>query len=180
MSIFDISPRVIDHIRRARERARNNGGYLIQLARDVARRWPPELVAYWESLGDQIATAVAPIHPPGIFEGLETRAIEVRPRIVLGCDPSDLNIVVERLNLAEAQRFDLIVGTNIFLYYQPFEQALALENTGAMLKPGGLLLTNDRLPEVPGGSMRQAGVTIVNFDDRNPTARETVGWYRKQ
>jgi len=29
---------------------------------------------------------------------------------------------------------------------------LALENARAMLKPGGLLLTNDRLPEVPGGS----------------------------
>ena len=34
-----------------------------------------------------------------------------------------------------------------------------------MLKPGGLLLTNDRLPEVPGGSMRQAGITDVRYDD---------------
>ena len=41
---------------------------------------------------------------------------------------------------------------------------LALENAGAMLKPGGLLLTNDRLPEVPGGSMRLAGMTDVRYD----------------
>jgi len=67
---------------------------------------------------------------------------------VLACEPVDLNIVIERLNLQADQRFDLIVGTNIFLYYDAFEQMFALENAGATLNPG-LLLTNDRLPEVP-------------------------------
>ena len=53
MSIFDISSRVIDHLQRARERAGKNIGYVIQLPRDVARPWPPELIAYWRSLGDR-------------------------------------------------------------------------------------------------------------------------------
>ena len=44
MSILDVSPRVIDHIQRARERARKNTGYVIQLPRDVSRPWPPELI----------------------------------------------------------------------------------------------------------------------------------------
>ena len=83
--------------------------------------------------------------------------MRIRPDVVLACEPVELNIVLERLDLAAADHFDLVVGTNIFLYYDAFEQMLALENTGAMLKPGGLLLTNDRLPEVPGGSMRLAG-----------------------
>jgi hypothetical protein len=43
-----------------------------------------------------------------------------------------------------------------------------------MLKRGGLLLTNDRLPEIPGGSMRLAGVTDVQYN------RDSVGWYRKR
>ena len=160
LSIFDISSRVIDHIQRARERARKNTGYVIQLPRDVTRPWPPELISYWRSLGDQVGTAVAPIRPPEIFrplnggQGLETRAVRIRPDVVLACEPLDLNIVLERLNLAAADRFDLIVGTNIFVYYDAFEQTLALENAGAMLKPGGLLLTNDRLPEVPGRAPR--------------------------
>jgi hypothetical protein len=47
----------------------------------------------------------------------------------------------------------LMVRTNSFLYYDPFEQMLAIENAGALLKPGGLLLTNNRLPEVPDGSI---------------------------
>jgi hypothetical protein len=177
MSIFDISPRVIDHIQRARERARKNvpnTGYVIQLPREAADPWPADLIAFWRSLGDRVGGEVAPITPPNVFQGLETRAVRIRPEVVLNCQPVDLNIVFERTNLAEADRFDLMVATNIFIYYGAFERSLALENAGAMLKRGSLLLTNDRLPEVPGGSMRQAGLTDVQYN------HDSVGWYRKR
>ncbi|HTC89264.1 MAG TPA: hypothetical protein VK686_13245 [Bryobacteraceae bacterium] len=180
MSIFDISAPVIEHVQRARERAAKGTGYVVQLPRDARLRWPPELIAYWKSLGDQVGTTIEPIAPPRIFQSLETRAVRIGPKVVLGCDPLDLNIVLERLNLPEPDRFDLIIGTNIFVYYDAFEQALALENAGAMLKSGGLLLTNDRLPIVPGGSMRLAGVTVVPFDSTGANAPQAVGWYRKQ
>jgi hypothetical protein len=173
VSIFDISSRVIDHIQRARELARTNTGYVIQLPRQVADPWPADLIAYWRSLGDRVGAEVAPIRPPETVQ-LETRAIRVRPDVVLRCQPADLNIVLERIPLAEADRFDLMVGTNIFIYYDAFERSLALENAGAMLKHGGLLLTNDRLPEVRGGSMRLAGLTDVQYN------RDAVGWYQKQ
>lgn len=117
---------------------------------------------------------VAPITPPGVFKGLEARAVRIRPDVVLRMQPVDLNIVLERRNLAEADRFDLMVATNIFIYYDAFERSLALENAGAMLKRGGLLLTNDRLPEVPGGSMGLGGVIDVQYN------HDAVGWYRKR
>jgi hypothetical protein len=142
------------------------------LPREVSRPWPAELIAYWKSLGDQVGMAAPPIRPPEIFPGLETRAVRIRPEVVRTCEPVDLDIVLERLNLDGGERFDLMVGTNIFVYYDAFQQTLALENAGAMLKPGGLLLTNDRLPEAPGGSMRLAGITVVGSN--------AVGWYRKQ
>ena len=169
LSIFDISARVIDHLQRAR---RKDVSYIIQLPHDVARPWPAELTAYWRTLGDRIGSPVATIQPPQIFAGLETRAVKIRPEVVLACQPIDLNIVLERLTLPAADRYDLIIGTNIFIYYGPFEQSLALENAGAMLKPGGLLLTNDRLPEVPGGAMHQAGTLNAGTD--------TVGWYQRR
>lgn len=174
MSIFDISSRVIDHIQRARERARMKTGYVIQLPREVDHPWPADLTAYWRSLGDRVGTEVAPINPPNALAGLETRAVRIRPDVVLHCQTVDLNIVLERLNLPEADRYDLIAATNVFIYYDAFERSLALENAGAMLKHGGLLLTNDRLPEVPGGSMRQAGITDVPYN------HDSIGWYRKQ
>jgi hypothetical protein len=174
MSIFDISSRVIAHIQRARERARMNTGYVIQLPREAAHPWPAELIAYWRSLGDQVGTEAAPIRPPEIFQSVETRAVRVRPEVVLTLQPAGLNIVLERINLPEAERFDLMIGTNIFIYYDAFERSLALENAGAMLKHGGLLLTNDQLPEAPGGSMEQAGITDVQYN------RDAVGWYRRR
>ncbi len=180
MSIFDISPRVIDHVQRARERAKKDIGYVVQLPRDATIPGPPELIGYWKSLGDRVGTALAPIAPPRIFQGLETRAVQIRPDVVLACEPVDLNIVLERLNLAPADRFDLLVGTNIFVYYDAFEQALALENAGAMLKPRGLLLTNDRLPTVAGGSMRLDGITVVPYGPAGSNALQAVGWYRKK
>jgi hypothetical protein len=172
VSILDISSRVIEHIRGARERAAKSVGYVVQLPREVSRPWPAELIAYWKSLGDQVGSAAPPIRPPEIFPGLETRALSIRPEVVRACEAVDLDIVLERLNLAAGERFDLMVGTNIFVYYDAFQQTLALENAGAMLKPGGLLLTNDRLPESPGGSMRLAGITAIG--------NNAVGWYRKQ
>ncbi len=180
MSIFDISPRVIAHVQHARERAKKDIGYFIQLPRDATVPGPPELAGYWKSLGDQVGVAIAPIIPPRIFQGLETRAVKIRPEVVLACQPVDLNIVLERLNLPPPDQFDLLVGTNIFVYYDAFEQALALENAGAMLKRGGLLLTNDRLPAVPGGSMRLDGITVVPYGPAGVTALQAVGWYRKQ
>ena len=104
--------------------------------------------------------------------------MRIRPEVVLACEPVDLNIVLEHMNPPAKERFDLIVGTNIFVYYDTFQQALALENAGAMLKPGGLLLTNDRLPEAPGGSMQLAGVTDVRSIDHG--AFDAVGWYQKR
>lgn len=183
LSIFDISPRVIGHVQRARERAAKNIGYVLQLPRDIAASWPPDLVAYWRSLGEQIGAAVAPIAPPAIFHDLETRAVRVRPEVVLACQPLDLNIVLERRTSPRADSsdsgFDLIIGTNIFVYYDAFRQALALANAGAMLKPGGFLLSNDRLPDSDGSSMRLAGVTVVPFEAPGVSVRQAVGWYRK-
>ncbi len=188
VSILDISSRVIDHVQHARERASKNVPYVIQLPRDIARPWPADVIAYWRTLGDRVGKAVTPIQPPEIFKGLETRAVEVRPEVVLACQPSDVNIVLERLTLDPANRYDLVVATNIFVYYDAFQQTLALENIGAMLKPGGLLLTNDRLPEFPGGSMRLAGLTdvrlvtqgVIQGDTQGAVAHAAIGWYQRR
>jgi hypothetical protein len=94
MSIFDISLRVIDHMRRTRESAAKGDGYVVQLLQDLARPWPPELIAYWSSLGARVGTAVMPIRPPEIFQSLHTRAVQIRPDVVLACQPVDLNIVL--------------------------------------------------------------------------------------
>jgi SAM-dependent methyltransferase len=69
---------------------------------------------------------------------------DVNPRIVraLGCE--QLNVVTQRLE----KQFDLIVLTNVLVYFDDKELALALVNIRAMLKPGGFLIHNELRTEV--------------------------------
>jgi hypothetical protein len=163
ITVFDISPRPLAHLNRARGRARNGQGYDIQLPLDPARGWPPAAVEYWSVFGDRAGTVIPPIPPPAELAGLETRAVRIRPAVVLACEPVDLNVVLGRWSGAP---FDLIIATNVFVYYDVFEQALALQNAGGMLKQGGYLLTNSELREVPGGRMRPSGSTRASYGDR--------------
>jgi predicted TPR repeat methyltransferase len=72
-----------------------------------------------------------------------------------------MNIVYQYLPVPPGGRFDLVIGTNIFLYYGAFEQSLAMANVAAMLKPGGYLLSNDKLPDWAGSGFGTASVTAI-------------------
>ena len=52
-----------------------------------------------------------------------------------------------------------MIATNILLYYDLFEQSLAVANIASMLRPGGLFLTNTRLVELPRSPIRSVGYT---------------------
>jgi len=179
VTVFDISSRVLDHMRRAHERARKGESYVVELPRNPARQWTPGVIAYWREFGDRIGVSTSPIQPPAALQVTETRAVKIRPDVVLACEPADLDIVFERSDLAAADRFDVVVGTNIFLYYDTAEQALALHNVASMLKTGGLLLSNTELPDSAATGMRYGGVTNVRYADA-PTAGDRVIWYQKR
>jgi len=173
--VLDISPRVLDHLRRARQRAQGGQSYVVQLPRDPARQWLAPVVAYWRSFGDQVGAATTAVQPPSVLKGLETRAVGIQPAIVSNVDPVDLNIVFGQY----PQQFDLVVATNIFVYYGALEQALALHNVSAMLKPGGILLTNNALPESAAVLMKVLGYTKVQYAAGAGLGDNFI-WYQKQ
>jgi SAM-dependent methyltransferase len=177
ITVFDISTRVLEHVQRARERAQKGRGYVIQLPRDSKASWKPAAVEYWRAFGNRAGKSVAPVRPPATLTGLETRAVEIRPAVVLALDAVNLNIVLERMNLPAAERFDLIVATNVFVYYDRLQQSLALQNVSTLLKPGGILLSNDDLGEIPQIPMRRVGKTAVRYTDK---FGDSVFWYRRE
>ena len=148
ITAFDISREVLEHLRRARDRAKTGENYVVQLPRE-SWPWAADAVDYWRSFGSEIGKPVASIQPPVALKDLETRAVEIRPDVILSCKPVDLNIVFEQFDGSAMGGFDLIIGTNLFLYYDELEQALALQNISTLLKPAGFLLTNDWLPHLP-------------------------------
>ena len=165
MYTFDISRRVNLHIAAARKNATLGRSYTLQLPWFAGGRWTDAFRAsftrYWQELGSKIGDPVAPIPVPEAAIGFQTRAVKVRPAVVNRITPVDMNIVYQRLPLAPDERFDLIIGTNIFLYYGAFEQSLARANVAAMLKPGGHLLSSDKLADTVPSGLDQVMVTEI-------------------
>jgi len=142
LTAFDLSPRVTEHVRSAAARARSGAAYDLQLPlarHDPAHDWDVSLVKYWRTFGSAIGAEVQPSTRPE--EGsVAWRVVRVRPDVAAALTAEDLNIVVQRLEHDEG--FDVILATNVLVYYDRFEQALALANIASMLRPGGVFVTN--------------------------------------
>ena len=164
IAALDISARVLDHLRHARQRARLGTPYRLNLVLERDRPGlavDPDFAAYWRRAGDRLGI-VAPIaSPPGLKDkDVQVRTVAVRADAVQAVDGLEMNIVIERI----LQRFDLVVATNVLVYYEPFEQALAVSNMAAMLREGGLLLTNQPVPLPSAWGLSPAFVMSVSLD----------------
>ena len=173
---LDISQDVNFHVARTRDRANGGKAYVAQLPWNSAARHDPAyrsgFTQYWNRLGDQIGESIPPIAVPAAAAETPTRTIRIRPEIVRRITPVDMNIVFQPL------ADDQVMGTNIFIHYGEFEQSLARTNVSAMLKPGGFLLTNDKLPTVVASGL-QAGEPTVLVVARDPDVTEYLFSYQK-
>lgn len=176
VTAFDLSPRVLEHLTRAAQRATQGQAYTVQLLHDPQAQWKPELLKYWQGFGNQIGKAVTPSAVPEALKGLELRALRINPASVARIHPVDLNIVFQRLPSAE--NFDLIIATNILVYYDVFEQSLALSNIESMLRTGGLLLSNNALLELPVLKMKSVGYQTTVYSERANDGDHIV-WYQR-
>ena len=139
--LLDISPRIVDHVTRARARAARGTGYTLNLPLTRATPWEADIRKYWQSFGSEIgAPAQAPTSPASkaIAAQAELRAVRATPASVQRLSVVNLNVVTDRL---DGEAFDLVIATNVFVYYDVLEQALAMSN-GRRCSPGGYLLAN--------------------------------------
>src|ERR1051325_6863785 len=178
VTTFDLRPRVNDHLERARQRAERGQGYVLQLPYDTQAQWKPKAVRYWEQCGDKIGSPTPPITAPSAVSAVKMRALQVRPAIAALITPMDTNIVLQRLEVPASERFDLIIATNILVYYDTFEQSLALANIERMLRPGGFLLSNNALVELPFSRMHSVDYSTVVYSERTGDGDHIV-WYQR-
>jgi hypothetical protein len=176
ITTFDLNPRVNDHLEQAVRSANAGKPYALYLPLARRERWTPDLMSYWSRAGDQIGEA----EPADLLpdrQDVRLRALRVRPAVVQSIVSRDVNIVVERLEpMPTAERFDLVVATNIFVYYDPFEQALAVANIANMLRPGGVLLSNTLI--VPTPPMRSSAAhAVITYSDRQ---YDHMFWYQRE
>jgi hypothetical protein len=182
---FDISPSVNIHLARAKKDAIAGKPYVVQLPWNSAVPFNEDYIkafqSYWQALGKQIGTPVQPVSVPlKLVQEVHILAVSIRPEIASRITPVDTNIVFQRMVAADPEeKFDLIIGTNIFIYYDAFEQSLARANLSAMLKPGGFVLSNDLLADKVPSQLEEVNRTSIEVRSQ-PQIVEHVYAYRRQ
>ena len=125
MDCIDINGRVVDFFREFR-----NGSERRLI---LVRSWDdPEYVSYFEKLGRHVGQETP-------MSGGKTLRID--RRLAGRITASKGNIITERPD--PPAQYDLIVATNVFVYFDDTELLLALSNIDAMLAPGGYLIHNE-------------------------------------
>ncbi|MEO7271456.1 MAG: hypothetical protein ABIX28_06815 [Vicinamibacterales bacterium] len=150
LTTLDISSRVLAHLRDARRRASQRQPYRLNVAIEqgiAGSQSEPALLEYWHRFGERVGTPVAALDRKVGASEVHARSVDVRPDVVLDVIGFELNIVLERLSDSDlSRRFDLLVATNVLIYYDTAEQALAVGNLAGMLATGGLLMINQPVP----------------------------------
>jgi hypothetical protein len=176
LATLDLSPRVNAHLTRARQRAAAGTAYTVRIPIDGTVSWTAPFLAYWNAVGDRIGTVDETANAGDANRNLRVRTIAVRPQVLSQLEVDDLNVVVQRL--ADRRQFDLVVATNVFVYYDQFDQALALSNVASMVRPGGFLLSNNAIIELPSSRLRSVGYLTTVYSNRRDDGDHVV-WYQR-
>jgi hypothetical protein len=178
IALLDISPRISDHVTKARARAARNIGYTLNLPLPGRTPWLPDVRTYWQTFGDQIGAPVQARGSKAIADLAELRAVRARPSAVRRLSVLNVNIVTNRL---DGELFDLVIATNVFIYYDVLDQALAMANVESMLKPGAFLLANFSAPSLTSVTIRPVETTETLYTqarDVNERILDFIVWYR--
>ena len=181
VTAFDLNPAVIAHVRELADRARAGHAYTIQLPRDAQGGWNSEPIAYWQHFGEAIGDRVAVIAtPPSLKRDILARAVAVRPRYAMRLDAVDLDIVTQTMDTQPGKGFDLVVATNILVYYDLFHQALAKAAIARMMNPGGILVVNHALPSQPASLLEYLGRRSVSYSSTAAYGDDVVVYRRRK
>jgi SAM-dependent methyltransferase len=143
---LDLNPAVNAHIATLATNFRSGRPYVVQLPRDTNAGWSQSANAYWEPFGEILGTRARPLPVPPALGGVALRAVSIASKYTARITPLDLNIVAQSADFPEGANFDLVVATNVLVYYDRFQQGLAMANIARLMNPGGIFLCNSVLP----------------------------------
>lgn len=176
---LDLNSAVIAHVTKLAEQGRAGRSYTVQLPRDPRAEWSPEAISYWKNFGQSLGSPVKPLPLPATLSGVEVRAVAIRPQFAAHVQVFYANIVSQTLDLPPGQGFDLLIATNVLVYYDRFQQALAMANIARMLNPGGIFLANNVLPAQHASELEYLGRRTTPFTPSGAYGDDVVVYRRK-
>jgi len=176
---FDLNPLVLEHVRHLAERARAGGTYSIQLPRETTGNWNNPAEAYWQHFGDLIGTRAEPRPLPAGLKTVTARAIAIQPQYASRLSAVNLNVVAQTMDQAPGEGFDLVVATNVLVYYDLFEQAVSMASVAHMMNPRGVLLVNHTLPAQHPPALEYLGRRSVSYSAAGAFGDDVVVYRRR-
>jgi hypothetical protein len=175
----DLNAEVNAHVARMAERGRAGQPYTVQLPRLVSAEWSPEAVAYWQKFGELLGAPVKPLPVPATVTDVTMRAVAIRPKFAAQMRGYDLNVVTQTMDVPEGQGFDLVVATNVLVYYDLFQQALAMGSIAHMMNHGGIFLANHALPAQHAPALEFLGRRTVAYTPSGAYGDDVVVYRRR-
>jgi len=175
----DLNPAVNAHVTALARHARTGLPYIVQLPRQISADWSEAAVDYWQRFGDLIGAPVKPLPVPAPLQDVTMRAVAIRPAFAARFKAYDLNAVTQTLDIPDGQKFDLVIATNVLVYYDLFQQALAMASIARMMNPGGLFLVNHALPSLHLKDLEYLGRRSVTYTPSGAYGDDIVV-YRKR
>ncbi|HEV2197226.1 MAG TPA: class I SAM-dependent methyltransferase [Candidatus Acidoferrum sp.] len=177
---LDLNSAVIAHVQKLSERGRAGQAYNLQLPRDPKADWSPEAISYWEHFGEILGSPTRPLPVPATLRGVVARAVAVRPQFAARMKAYDANIVTQTLDFPAGQGLDLVVATNVLVYYDRFQQALAMANIARMMNRGGIFLANNVLPAQHTSDLEYLGRRTTAFTPSGAYGDDVVVYRRRR
>jgi SAM-dependent methyltransferase len=167
----DISPRVVAYLAGLPKDAPTALPLVSGLAERADRPFSADYREYFAGLGKSVGKERPLVLPAG-FEGRLSKRLEVRREFAERLTAERLDVVTERHDPPPV--CDLVVVTNVFSYFDPPQQALALANVASTLRKGGYLVHNEpqsalvAAAEALGLSLVQARSVLLASHPREP------------
>jgi len=175
----DLNAAVNAHMTRLAQGGRAGQPYTVQLPRLVSAEWSPDAVAYWQKFGEILGTPVKPLPVPASVSDVTMRAVAIRPRYAAQMRGFDMNVVTQTIDVPEGQGFDLVVATNVLVYYDLFQQALAMGSIADMMNHGGIFLANHALPAQHAQALEYLGRRTVAYTPSGAYGDDVVVYRRR-
>ena len=176
---LDLNSAVLAHVQKLAGRGRAGQTYNLQLPRDPKAEWSPEAVSYWKHFGEIIGSPVKALPVPATLGGIVARSVAIRPQHAARMKAYNANIVAQTLDFPPGEGFDLIVATNVLVYYDHFQQALAMANIARMLNRGGIFLANNVLPAQHTSDLEYLGRRTTAFTPSGAYGDDVVVYRRR-
>ena len=176
---LDLNSAVLAHVQKLAERGRSGQAYNLQLPRDAKAEWSPEAISYWKQFGEILGSPTKALPVPATLSGVLARAVAVRPQFAAQMKVRDINIVAQTLDFPAGEGFDLMIATNVLVYYDRFQQALAMANIARMLSHGGIFLANNVLPAQHTSDLEYLGRRSTAFTPSGAYGDDVVVYRRR-